>query len=230
MFSLRSPLLLSSIPTEVKINRLQPATQQRQDQPRMNERIRLSPVKVVGEDGEMLGEMETAAALQLARDAGLDLVEVAPDVRPPICRIMDYGKMQFQRQKRSGGAKAHRTQLKTIRLRAKTGQHDIDVKIGRARRFLLRGDKVKFVVIFRGRENAHHDRGRDMLNDILKTIDEMIVIEQTPRMESGRMMSAIVKPRPGLKGTIKDWDPNAADDTLDESVDEPIELHVGVDD
>lgn len=161
----------------------------------MNERIRITPVKVVGADGEMLGDMETPQALALAREAGLDLVEVAPDARPPVCRIMDYGKVRYQRQKRSGGAKTHRTQLKQLRLRAKTGQHDIDVKVERARRFLARGDKVKLNVIFRGRENAHHDRGREMLQQVLHTLDDVAVVEQSPRMESGRMMSALIKPR-----------------------------------
>lgn len=163
----------------------------------MNERIRITPVKVVSADGEMLGDMDTAAALQLARDAGLDLVEVAPDARPPVCRIMDYGKVRYQRQKRSGGSHQHRTQLKQLRLRAKTGQHDIDVKVERARKFLSRGDKVKLNVIFRGRENAHHDRGREMLQQVIATLDDVATVEQSPRMESGRMMSALVKPRAG---------------------------------
>ncbi|MFV0443810.1 MAG: translation initiation factor IF-3 [Planctomycetaceae bacterium] len=195
-----------------------PKTNHRPDQPRMNERIRISPVKVIDAEGKMLGDMETAAALQLAVEAGLDLVEVAPDTRPPVCRIMDYGKARFQKQKRAGGAKTHRVQLKTIRLRAKTGQHDIDVKIGQARRFLIRGDKVKLVVIFRGRENAHHDRGREMLTEILKSLDDMSTIEQFPHMESGRMMSAMIKPRPGLQRSLKDRESHREEPDESESV------------
>ena len=161
----------------------------------MNDRIRITPIRVVSADGEMLGEMETAAALELAQEAGLDLVEVSGDARPPVCRIMDYGKVQYERQKKqSSGAKQHRTQVKQVRLRAKTGQHDIDVKVRKAREFLSRNDKVKINVLFRGRENAHHDRGREMLNDIIKTLEDVAIVEQHPRMESGRMMSAMLAP------------------------------------
>ena len=112
----------------------------------------------------MLGTMATAAARQLAVEAGLDLVEVAPDAGPPVCRIMDHGKSQYNRKKKqSDGRKSRRTQLKQIRLRAKTGDHDIDFKVRQAEMFLRRQDKVKINVTFRGRENAHHERGREML-------------------------------------------------------------------
>lgn len=166
------------------------------DLPRMNERIRITPIRVVAADGEMLGEMETAKALELAVESGLDLVEVAADARPPVCRIMDFGKVRFERQKKSGGGKkTHRPQLKQLRLRAKTGQHDIDVKVSKAREFLGRGDRVKLNVMFRGRENAHHDRGREMLNGITQTLEDCATVEQTPRMESPRMMSMLLAPR-----------------------------------
>lgn len=145
----------------------------------------------------MLGDMETTAALQLAMASGLDLVEVAPEARPPVCRIMDYGKARYQKQKRASGAHTHRPQLKQLRLRAKTGQHDIDVRIARTREFLARGDKVKLNVVFRGRENAHQDRGRKMLQQIVQTLDDVATVEQPPRMDSGKQMSVIVKPRPG---------------------------------
>jgi translation initiation factor IF-3 len=165
--------------------------------PRINERIRITPVKVIGAAGEMLGEMATADALKIARESGLDLVEVASNVRPPVCRVMDYGKARYQKQKRSSGAHQHRSQLKQLRLRAKTGQHDIDTKLARARTFLSRGDKVKLNVVFRGRENAHRDRGREMLEQFVGALADVAAVEQTPRMDSGRQMSAIVKPRPG---------------------------------
>ena len=161
----------------------------------MNERIRISPVRVVNADCEMLGEMETEKALALALDQGLDLVEVSPDARPPVCRIMNYGKVVYERQKKtSSGAKHHKTQLKQLRLRAKTGQHDIEVKINKAREFLGRRDKVKINVMFRGRENAHHDRGREMLDEIVKSLEDVATVEQSPRMESGRMMSVLLAP------------------------------------
>lgn len=160
----------------------------------MNDRIRISPIRVVSSDGEMLGEMETDEALRVAQDQGLDLVEVSPDARPPVCRIMNYGKVLYERQKKTGGGKQHKTQLKQLRLRAKTGQHDIDVKVNKAREFLSRRDKVKINVMFRGRENAHHDRGREMLQEIIKSLEDIASVEQPPRMESGRMMSVMLSP------------------------------------
>ncbi|MCL4108559.1 UNVERIFIED_CONTAM: hypothetical protein GTU68_022861 [Idotea baltica] len=160
----------------------------------MNERIRISPIRVVNADGEMLGEMETEKALKIAQDQSLDLVEVSPEARPPVCRIMDYGKVIYQRQKKTSGSKQHKTQLKQLRLRAKTGQHDIDVKVNKAREFLGRRDKVKINVMFRGRENAHHDRGREMLDEIVKSLEDVASVEQAPKMESGRMMSVLLSP------------------------------------
>lgn len=160
----------------------------------MNERIRISPIRVVNADGEMLGEMETEKALAMAIDQGLDLVEVSPDARPPVCRIMNYGKVIYERQKKTSGSKNHKTQLKQLRLRAKTGKHDIEVKINKAREFLGRRDKVKINVMFRGRENAHHDRGREMLEEIVKSLEDVATVEQAPKMESGRMMSVLLAP------------------------------------
>lgn len=160
----------------------------------MNERIRISPIRVVNADGEMLGEMETEKALKIAQDQSLDLVEVSPEARPPVCRIMDYGKVIYQRQKKTSGSKQHKTQLKQLRLRAKTGAHDIQVKVNKAREFLGRRDKVKINVMFRGRENAHHDRGREMLDEIVKSLVDVATVEVAPKMESGRMMSVLLSP------------------------------------
>ena len=160
----------------------------------MNERIRISPIRVVNADGEMLGEMETEKALAMAIDQGLDLVEVSPDARPPVCRIMNYGKVIYERQKKTSGSKNHKTQLKQLRLRAKTGKHDTEGKINKAREFLGRRDKVKINVMFRGRENAHHDRGREMLEEIVKSLEDVATVEQAPKMESGRMMSVLLAP------------------------------------
>jgi len=145
----------------------------------------------------MMGEMPTTDALSIAVEAGLDLVEVSPDARPPVCRIMDYGKIQYERKKKQGGGpKQHRVQLKQIRLRAKTGQHDIDFKVKKAKAFLERKDKVKVNVIFRGRENAHHERGREMLLDIITSLEDVAIVERAPTMESGRMMTMMLAPKP----------------------------------
>jgi translation initiation factor IF-3 len=160
----------------------------------MNAQIRVSPIRVVDEKGELLGEMETSQALTLATEAGLDLVEVSPTASPPVCRIMDFKKTQYERRKKTAGPKQHRIQLKQLRVRVKIGQHDMDVKIGKARQFLARRDKVKFNVVFRGRENAHHDLGRELLNGVIQTLADVATVEQPPRMESGRMMSILLVP------------------------------------
>ncbi len=159
----------------------------------MNENIRITPIRVVDAEGEMLGEMETSAALEIAREAGFDLVEVSPNAKPPVCRIMDYRKIQYERKKKTN-KKTHKVQLKQIRFRAKIGQHDIDVKVQKARQFLERRDRVKINVLFRGRENAHHDRGRDLLQDVIQELSDVATVEQAPKMESGRMMSALLAP------------------------------------
>lgn len=132
----------------------------------------------------------------MAAEAGLDLVEVSPNDRPPVCRIMDYGKFKYeQKKKQSNNTKQHHMQIKEIRLRPKTGTHDIEVKVKRARHFLEHRDKVKINVIFRGRENAHHDRGREMLDEIIGSLEDIAKIEKPPGMESGRTMSAVLAPK-----------------------------------
>jgi translation initiation factor IF-3 len=145
----------------------------------------------------MLGTMPTASARQLATEAGLDLVEVAPDARPPVCRIMDHGKSQYNRKKKQsdGSSKARRSQLKQIRLRAKTDDHDVEFKVRQAETFLRRKDKVKVNVTFRGRENAHHERGREMLQAIIETLKDVASVEKFPSMESGRIMTMILTPK-----------------------------------
>ena len=163
----------------------------------MNDRIRITPIRVVDQEGTMLGEMPTSAALKLAGEAGLDLVEVSPDARPPVCRIMNYGKVEYERHKKVGGGpkKRRSQQLKQIRLRAKTGQHDVDFKVNQARSFLERKDKVKVNVLFRGRENAHHDRGRDLLLGIIQSLADIATVERQPGMDSGRSMSMTLIPK-----------------------------------
>ncbi|MEZ6065695.1 MAG: translation initiation factor IF-3 [Planctomycetaceae bacterium] len=163
---------------------------------RINEQIRLTPIRVVNHDGEMLGVIPTAEAQQIAREAGLDLVEVAPTERPPVCRIMDYGKFKYEQKKRSQKSqKSHQVQVKEIRLRPKTGDHDIEFKMKRARGFLEERDKVKLNVMFRGRENAHHDRGREMLHEIIAALDDIAKVEKPPGMEGGRNMTAVLTPK-----------------------------------
>jgi len=164
---------------------------------RVNDQIRITPVRVVGADGEMLGIVPTAQAMTMAMDVGLDLVEVAPNVRPPVCRIMDYGKFKYEQKKRQAkNTKQHQAQIKEIRLRPKTGEHDIEFKVKQARSFLEHGDKVKVSVIFRGRENAHHERGKELLSQIVVLLEDISKIEKPPGMESGRSMTLVVTPKP----------------------------------
>ena len=162
---------------------------------RVNEQVRISPVRVVDHEGEMLGVMPTEEAQQVAVEAGLDLVEVAPEAKPPVCRIMDYGKFKYEQKKRRESSKSKHTHVKEIRLRPKTGAHDIEFKVKRARTFLGQKDKVKINVIFRGRENAHHDRGREMLKDIIVLLEDIAKVEKPPSMDSGRTMSTILAPK-----------------------------------
>lgn len=144
----------------------------------------------------MVGTIATTDALRLAQEAGLDLVEVSPNDRPPVCRIMDYGKFKYEQKKKMSqkSTKAHQIQVKEIRLRPKTGQHDIEFKIKRAKKFLEQKDKVKVNVIFRGREHAHRERGREILDGVQEMLDEIAKVEQAPKME-GRAMTMVLAPR-----------------------------------
>lgn len=139
--------------------------------------------------------MPTTEALELARQADLDLVEVAPDERPPVCRIMDFGKFKYLQKKRQHqNTKQHHTQIKEIRVRPQIGRHDIDVKIRRARQFLSHKDKVLINVLFRGRELAHLDKGRSVVEQIVEQLEDVAKVEKPPTMQ-GRRMTAILAPR-----------------------------------
>jgi translation initiation factor IF-3 len=166
------------------------------DSHRVNEQIRISQVRVVDQNGQMLGILATPDALKVAYDAGLDLVEVAPTERPPVCRILDYGKFKYEQKRKSAkNTKSHQVQIKEIRVRPKTGEHDIQFKTKQARGFLEEKDKVKLSVVFRGRENAHHERGREILQNIIAALEDVSKIEKHPQMEGGRSMMAILTPK-----------------------------------
>src|SRR5882762_16856 len=161
---------------------------------RINEQIRISPVRVIAEDGAQLGIIPVDEALRRARDVGLDLVEVAPNERPPVCRVMDFGKFKYSQKKRASKQKQHQVQVKEIRVRPKTGDHDIEVKVKRAREFLEHKDKVQVNVLFRGRELAHIDEGRRVMDEVLQALEDVAKVEKNPSME-GKRMTAIVAPR-----------------------------------
>jgi translation initiation factor IF-3 len=161
---------------------------------RINEQIRVSPVRVIAQDGALLGVIETVEALQRAREVGMDLVEVAPQEKPPVCRIMDYGKFKYQQKKRQHKGHAHHGKNKELRLRPKIGDHDLMTKVNRAKEFLAGKDKVIFSVIFRGRENAHIDEGFKLVQRLTKELAEVAKLEQNPQMQ-GRRIVVIFAPK-----------------------------------
>lgn len=165
------------------------------DRFRINNRIRAREVRLIDENGTQVGIISVREAMALAEERGLDLVEVAPNAVPPVCRLLDYGKFRYEQSKKEREARRNQKQadLKQIRLMPKTDDHDLAVKANQARRFLIQGDKVKFNVRFRGREMAHPDIGRKMLEDISEQLREIAVVEQKPLME-GRVLSLLLAP------------------------------------
>jgi translation initiation factor IF-3 len=166
-----------------------------EEEHRINDRIRVPRVLLIDEEGNKLGIFMTRDALDMADEKGLDLVEVAPNARPPVCRIIDYGKMKYEKKKRDTEAKRKRktVELKEIKVRPKTDGHDLGFKVRHARKFLLEGNKVKLTVRFRGREHAHHDIGAQQCMRIFEEVKEYAIIEIRPRME-GRQMMMIIAP------------------------------------
>ena len=150
-------------------------------QHRINEMIRVPQLRVVSAEGEQLGIMSSHEALAAARAAGMDLVEVAPDSKPPVCRIMDYGKFKYQQKKKVTKQIVHRTKLKEIRVRPKTGDHDIQVKLKQAREFLTKKDKVQIAVLFRGRELAHIEEGQKLIENLLAQLEDISKVESPPK-------------------------------------------------
>jgi translation initiation factor IF-3 len=164
---------------------------------RVNEQIRITPIRVIDHEQRQLGVIPTHEAMKIAREAGLDLVEVSPQERPPVCRIMDYGKYKYERKKRQKVAAAgHVVELKEIRLRPKTDTHDREIKVKHARDFLAEGHKVQFTMLFKGRERAHRDIAQEIFDEILKSLGENVRLERGAAMD-GRRMTMIVAPGPG---------------------------------
>ena len=160
---------------------------------RVNEQIRISPVRLIGANGEQLGVVPTSQALEMAREANLDLVEVAAQERPPVCKIMDYGKFRYQQSRKGTKTKTHQQKLKEIRVRPKTGDHDIETKINQARKFLEHNDKVQVTVLFRGREMQHQEEGRRVLDQVLEKLADAGKVERPPAMD-GRKMTVLLMP------------------------------------
>jgi translation initiation factor IF-3 len=169
---------------------------QKQQRVRINEQIKVPEVRLISADGQQLGVMPIREALTMAVEAHLDLVEVAPQASPPVCRIMDYGKFKYQQSKKQQEARRRQTtiQVKEVKVRPKIEEHDMGFKLRNSRRFLEDGDKVKISVIFRGREIAHTDRGYRILTQMAEALADIANVEQSPKLE-GRNLSMIVTPK-----------------------------------
>ena len=163
---------------------------------RINDQIRISPVRVIGADGEQLGILPIEAARDNARELGLDLVEVAPTARPPVCRIMDWGKHQYEQQKaaRESRKRQHTVDVKELKLRPGTEIHDLQVKLRHARRFLEKGQKVKVTVRYRGREMRRPEQGYELLDRITTELDDLAMVESRSREIMARQLTMMLAP------------------------------------
>jgi len=162
----------------------------------VNQKIRAREVRVIDPDGKQIGIIPTPKALEAAAEAGLDLVEVSPNANPPVCKIMDYGRYRYEQTKKKQEAKKKQStfQLKEIKVRPKTGEHDLQVKIGHIKKFLEKKDKVKVTVMFRGREITLSELGMAVLERIVEETKELALLEQEPKFE-GRILVMILAPK-----------------------------------
>jgi len=165
------------------------------DTTRINERIRVPQVRLIGADGEQLGIVDTNEALKKAQDAELDLVEVAPNSKPPVTKLLDYSKYKYEQEQKQKAARKHQQQVnvREIKLRPKIATHDYETKKGHVERFLKHRDKVKVTIMFRGREQAHPQRGRDLLQKLFEDLGGLATIESAP-LQEGRNMSMLLGP------------------------------------
>lgn len=169
----------------------------------MNREIRAPQVRVIDDNGEMLGVMTVPEAIRMAEDRGLDLLEVAPNATPPTCKIMDFGKWKYENKKKAAVARKKQVivQIKEIQLRPRTDQHDLDTKIRHCRDFILEGDKVKANLRFLGREMAHQEEGLKVIQKLMTALIDIALVETPPKME-GKQMFVLLAPDP-MK--IKDY-------------------------
>jgi translation initiation factor IF-3 len=184
--------------------RFDPRQQQRGYQIRVNHLSRVPEVRVIAADGSMLGVLQTHEALRMALEQSLDLVEVNPKAEPPVCKILDFGKYKYEEKKKQAQARRNQAvvEIKEVKLRPKTDDHDIDFKVKASRRFIEGGHKVKFTVRFRGREITHPEKAHEQLDIILKALEDIANIETRPMMEA-RAMSVIVAPKPAVMQKVQ---------------------------
>jgi translation initiation factor IF-3 len=196
------------------------------DTTRVNERIRVPEVRVIGPDGDQIGIMRTDEALRFAQERDLDLVEVAPDARPPVCRVLDYSKYKYEQAQKQKQARKHQQQIviREIKFRPKIAQHDYDTKKGHVERFLRHKDKVKITIMFRGREVTHPERGRMILDRLAEDLSELAVIEQRPNLD-GRNMTMMLGPSKAvLAGTLDEQKDEAEGDAPEAEVTDAPEV------
>ena len=186
----------------------------------MNERIRVPQVRLISETGDQVGVIPTEQALRYAQERDLDLVEVAAEARPPVCRVLDYSKYKYEQDQKAKAARKHQQQvtIREMKLRPKIAQHDYETKRSHVRRFLDNGDKVKVTIMFRGRETTHPERGEQLLMRLAEDVEDLGTIEQRPSLD-GRNMTMVMnplkakerKPEPDKKGKGKRGEQAAGD-------------------
>ena len=188
---------------------------------RRNHRIRVPKIRVVGPDGNQVGLMDTKEALSIAQEAGLDLVEVAGNARPPVCRIMDFGKYVYEQQKKAKDSKGSSSKTKEVKFRPRVDVHDFMTKLRRAEQFLDKGNKVKLTLSFRGREMAHTEIGYDTIGRAIQDLDHMATADNTPRLV-GRNINVMLSPLPANKRKPK-YSTHASDEPEPEELDDEEE-------
>lgn len=194
------------------------------DTTRINERIRVPEVRVIGDDGTQIGVMKTEDALRYAQERDLDLVEVAPESKPPVCRVLDYSKYKYEQAQKQKAARKHQKQIviREIKFRPKIAEHDYATKKGHVERFLKHKDKVKITIMFRGREQSHPERGTMILDRLAGELEELAVIEQRPNLE-GRNMTMVLGPSKAvLKGDFDKDGPGPDADVDVDAEDAPV--------
>jgi translation initiation factor IF-3 len=222
------------VPVPKKFDRRPPE----RDLTRINDRIRVPEVRLVGEDGNQIGVIKTDEALEYARERDLDLVEVAPEARPPVCRVLDYSKYKYEQAQKVKAARKHQQQItiREIKFRPKIAQNDYDTKKGHVRRFLTHKDKVKITIMFRGREVTHPERGTALLDRLAEDLQDVGVIEHSP-LQDGRNMTMMLAPSKAVlagekaeKGTEGEKEPAAEAETAAPEAAESASNEAGGDD
>jgi len=197
------------VPVPRKFDRRPPE----RDQTRINDRIRVPEVRLIGADGKQVGIVKTSEALAYAQQRDLDLVEVAPDARPPVCRVLDYSKYKYEQAQKQKAARRHQQQItvREIKFRPKIAQNDYDTKKGHVARFLRNRDKVKITIMFRGREVTHPERGTALLDRLAGELSEIGVVEQAP-VQDGRNMTMLLAPSKAVLAGDKDKSPDGREE------------------